>query len=140
MTLLGGVQRRYLPGQIVVPRSGAELVDAHRHNPERRTGSTWRSAKPGEVPVMHGVYRTSDFGFSRGTSTGGGGGLAAEREPECTANDAKQSAVNRHLVWQAHHREIGPAGGKALGAERGASSCRWPPGMTSANLRAYKLT
>jgi hypothetical protein len=33
MTFLGGIQRRYLPGQIVVPRPGAELVDAHRHNP-----------------------------------------------------------------------------------------------------------
>ena len=33
MTLLGGIQRRDLPGQIVVPRPGAELVDAHRHTP-----------------------------------------------------------------------------------------------------------
>ena len=33
MTLLGGVQRRDLPGQIVIPRPGGELVDAHRHNP-----------------------------------------------------------------------------------------------------------
>jgi hypothetical protein len=33
VALLGGVQRRYLPGQIVVPRPGAELVNAHRHNP-----------------------------------------------------------------------------------------------------------
>ena len=32
MALLGGIQRRDLPGQIVVPRPGAELVDAHRHN------------------------------------------------------------------------------------------------------------
>jgi hypothetical protein len=32
MTLLGGVQRRDLPGQIVIPRPGGELVDAHRHN------------------------------------------------------------------------------------------------------------
>ena len=33
MALLGGIQRRDLPGQIVVPRPGAELVNAHRHNP-----------------------------------------------------------------------------------------------------------
>ena len=31
MTLFGGIQRRYLPGQIVVPRPGAELVNTHRH-------------------------------------------------------------------------------------------------------------
>ena len=31
MALLGGIQRRYLPGQVVIPRPGAELVDAHRH-------------------------------------------------------------------------------------------------------------
>ena len=32
MALLRGIQRRDLPGQVVVPRPGAELVDAHRHN------------------------------------------------------------------------------------------------------------
>jgi hypothetical protein len=31
--ILGGVDCRDLPGQVVVPRPGAELVDAHRHNP-----------------------------------------------------------------------------------------------------------
>jgi hypothetical protein len=31
MTLFGGIQRGNLPSQIVVPRPGAELVDAHRH-------------------------------------------------------------------------------------------------------------
>jgi hypothetical protein len=31
MTLFGGIQRCDLPGQIVVPRPGAELVDTHRH-------------------------------------------------------------------------------------------------------------
>jgi hypothetical protein len=31
MTLLGSVQCCDLPGQIVVPRPGAQLVDAHRH-------------------------------------------------------------------------------------------------------------
>ncbi len=46
MALLGGIQRRDLPGQIVVPRPGAELVNAHRHNHQRRTGSTPRSARP----------------------------------------------------------------------------------------------
>jgi hypothetical protein len=32
VALLGGIQRRDLPGEVVVPRPGAELVDAHRHN------------------------------------------------------------------------------------------------------------
>jgi hypothetical protein len=32
MAPLGGSQCRDLPGQIVVPRAGAELVDAHRHD------------------------------------------------------------------------------------------------------------
>ena len=31
MTLLGRIQRRDLPGQIVIPRPGCELVEAHRH-------------------------------------------------------------------------------------------------------------
>jgi hypothetical protein len=31
MALLGGVQCGDLPGQIVIPRSGGQLVDAHRH-------------------------------------------------------------------------------------------------------------
>jgi hypothetical protein len=35
MALLGGVQRRDLPGQIVIPRPGAELVNAHRHTPPK---------------------------------------------------------------------------------------------------------
>jgi hypothetical protein len=32
MALLGGIQRRHLPRQVVVPRPGAELVNAHGHN------------------------------------------------------------------------------------------------------------
>ena len=51
MALLGGIQRRDLPSQVVVPRPGAELVDAHRHNPLKanrvnlavsQAGSTYR--------------------------------------------------------------------------------------------------
>jgi hypothetical protein len=33
MALLGGVQGGDLPGQVVVPRPGGELVDAHSHIP-----------------------------------------------------------------------------------------------------------
>jgi hypothetical protein len=55
MTLLSGIQRRDLPGQIVVPRPGAELVNAHRHNHQRETGPISRSAKREPVPVMQKV-------------------------------------------------------------------------------------
>ena len=36
MTLRCGIQRRHLPRQIVVPRPGRELVNAHRHSTQRR--------------------------------------------------------------------------------------------------------
>jgi hypothetical protein len=32
MTLGGGVEGRHLPGQVVVPRAGGELVDTHGHS------------------------------------------------------------------------------------------------------------
>jgi hypothetical protein len=52
MSLRGSVQRRDLPGQIVVPRAGAELVDAHRHNHRRRIGSTSGQPAWGYVLTM----------------------------------------------------------------------------------------
>ena len=53
MTLLGGVQRRDLPGQVVIPRSRGELVHAHRHTPERRC-LRGRSGRPEVVPACIG--------------------------------------------------------------------------------------
>jgi hypothetical protein len=32
VAFFGGIQRRDLPGQVVVPRPGGELVNCHRHN------------------------------------------------------------------------------------------------------------
>jgi len=43
MTLLSGIQRRHPPRQIVVPRTGGELVDAHRHVPQRHQRRCQRS-------------------------------------------------------------------------------------------------
>ena len=45
MAPLGGVQRRDLPGQVVIPRPGRELVDAHRHNPRSRNAPLRRSGQ-----------------------------------------------------------------------------------------------
>src|SRR5215211_5429971 len=56
--LPSGVQRIYLPRQIVVPRPSAELVNAHRHAPRRAMPSLWRSARSGYVPVMQEVCPT----------------------------------------------------------------------------------
>ena len=82
MALLGGIQRCDLPGQVVIPRPGAELVKAHRHNPLRRIGSTWRSGRWGYLPVMQKVYGTSD--------------LESVREVRGTGSE--QSAVTAQLV------------------------------------------
>jgi hypothetical protein len=55
MALRGGIQRRDLPGQVVVPRPGAELVNAHCHNPPRRQRRCWRSCDP-KPPGLVGPY------------------------------------------------------------------------------------
>src|SRR4029453_6369528 len=54
MALLGGIQRRDLPRQVVIPRPGAELVDAHRHNPPK--------ANPVTLAVSAEGVRTGDAG------------------------------------------------------------------------------
>src|SRR5688572_6522702 len=68
MALLGGVQRRNLPRQVVVPRPGAQLVNAHRHNHPKGNGSASRSAKrvastgdAGGVPDM--AFRMRGGGY-----------------------------------------------------------------------------
>ena len=50
VALLGRIQRRYLPGQIVVPRPGGQLVDAHRH----------ASQKDGQPSSAVSLYGQSD--------------------------------------------------------------------------------
>ena len=60
MALRGGIQRRDLPGQVVVPRPGAELVNAHRHNPPRRQRRCRRSHDPKPPGLVQKVYPTSN--------------------------------------------------------------------------------
>ena len=56
VTLLGRVQRRHLPGQIVIPRPGGELVHTHRHNPRKAIPRAGRSRRPGGTsPRASGV-------------------------------------------------------------------------------------
>ena len=55
VTLRGGIQRRHLPRQVVVPRPGGQLVDAHRHSPQRRQRRCRRSAAARPVgPYVNG--------------------------------------------------------------------------------------
>ena len=44
VALRGGIQRCDLPGQIVVPRTGGELLNAHRHSPPKALTARRRSA------------------------------------------------------------------------------------------------
>jgi hypothetical protein len=60
MTFLGRVQGRHLPGQVVIPRPGSELVEAHGHNPRRGIGRHGGHAARGYVPAVHRVCGTSD--------------------------------------------------------------------------------
>ena len=47
VALLGRIQRRHLPGQIVIPRPGGELVHTHRHTPLKAIPRARRSRRPG---------------------------------------------------------------------------------------------
>jgi hypothetical protein len=58
--LLSRVKRRHLPGQIVIPRPGGELVHAHRHNPQSRFHPRGGHAGLGVRPRVHQVCGTSD--------------------------------------------------------------------------------
>ena len=58
MTFLGCIQRRHLPGQVVIPRPGGELVHTHRHTHPKGYMPSGRSGRPELVPAVHGVCRT----------------------------------------------------------------------------------
>ena len=66
MTFLSRVQRRHLPGQIVIARPGGELVHTHRHNTERRFRARGGHADPGVRPRVHQVCRTAGLEIGRG--------------------------------------------------------------------------
>ena len=58
------------PGQIVIARSGSELMQAHRHTPQRAIPPTSAVTPLGVLPSWTlGVYDSS-FQSSRGTSDG----------------------------------------------------------------------
>jgi hypothetical protein len=67
MALLSGIQRRYLPGQVVIPRPGAELMDTHRHNPLKANPVNLAVSQVAELPSMQKVCGTSDLESWRGT-------------------------------------------------------------------------
>jgi hypothetical protein len=66
MTLLGRIQRRHLPGQVVIPRPRGELVEAHRHTHQRGYKPPVRSCRPELLPTVHRVCPTRSFESSRG--------------------------------------------------------------------------
>jgi hypothetical protein len=43
VTFLGGIQRRDLPGQVVIPGPSCELVDTHRHTHPKGVHAATRS-------------------------------------------------------------------------------------------------
>jgi hypothetical protein len=61
MTFLGGVQGSHLPGQIVIPGSRCQLVEAHRHSHPKGYKPPGRSGQPEPTPGVHEVCGTSDF-------------------------------------------------------------------------------
>ena len=65
MALPGGIQRRHLPGQIVIPPPGGELVDAHRHNP-RKVRRLLGGQPQRPAGLVQKVCRTSDLEIGRG--------------------------------------------------------------------------
>ena len=53
MAFISGIQCRDLSGQVVVPRPGGELVDAHRHIPPKPFHVVRRSGRRHGYPAMH---------------------------------------------------------------------------------------
>ena len=61
MTFLGRIQRRDLPGQVVISGPGCELVEAHRHTHPKGYMPPERSGRPELLPTVHRVCGTSDL-------------------------------------------------------------------------------
>jgi hypothetical protein len=66
MALLGGVQGGDLPGQIVVPRPGGELVDAQGHNLRSRNALLRRPGRRRGNGKCKEVCGTSNLEIGRG--------------------------------------------------------------------------
>jgi hypothetical protein len=91
--LLGCVQRRHLPRQVVIPRPRCELVEAHRHAHPKGYKPPGRSGRPELLPAV-GLYVANRRGYvvSRSASAGvrlggtlleGGCGRSPQRRAGC---------------------------------------------------------
>jgi hypothetical protein len=65
VTFLGRIQRRDLPGQVVITCSRCELVEAHRHTHPKGYKPPERSGRAEVLPAVHGVCSTRSFESSR---------------------------------------------------------------------------
>ena len=54
VAFVGGIQRGDLPGQVVIPRPGGQLLDAHHHT-NRRHPDRLRYQRQTGMPRMHEV-------------------------------------------------------------------------------------
>jgi hypothetical protein len=61
VTFLGRIQRRDLPGQVVITCSRCELVEAHRHTHPKGVKPPERSGRAEVLPAVHGVCTTRSF-------------------------------------------------------------------------------
>jgi hypothetical protein len=58
MTFFGRIQGGHLPGQVVIPGSRRELVDAHRHTHPKGVHAPERSGRAELLPAVHRVCGT----------------------------------------------------------------------------------
>ena len=76
VTLVSGVHRCDLAGQVVVPRSRSQLVEAHRHGHLRPIGASERSTSPQNVVCsFYSAYRECTRCVALGSSRKSGGTL-----------------------------------------------------------------
>jgi hypothetical protein len=132
MTLLSRIQRRHLPGQIVIPGPGRELVHAHRHTHRKGVHAagavrTTRATTDGgplcckpcgvRIPDVWGAW-----GCEWGTLLRGGCGRTPQRRAEFEAGSfATQLAFRQSVV--PHLRRPHPLWPRSA---RLGGAARWP--------------
>ena len=79
VTFLGRIQRRDLPGQIVIPRPGCELVQAHRHTHPKGVHAAGAVRPTRATSGVHEVCWTWKLWGSRGYVGRSVGGLRYHR-------------------------------------------------------------
>ena len=77
--LVGRVQGRDLPGQVVITGPGGELVQTHRHVSLSPVTSAQWSPPGGYIPAVHQVCPTRALRVGGGTSDAGAGRLNHQR-------------------------------------------------------------